>query len=174
MILKLKPELTTFKEWLEYIKMLPYGRSSKREDLSLVVKEGCGSCSSKHAVLKLVADELHVPDVELVMSIYLMNGKNTPKIKPVLTKYKLDHLPEAHCYLKIHEERLDVTFANSDYKNIANDVQFEEIIEPKQVIEYKPSFHRSYFKDWVELNDFKYSFEELWKIREECILALSN
>ena len=41
---------------LDYIKNLPYGRNSNRTDFSLVFTEHKGTCSSKHALLKQLAD----------------------------------------------------------------------------------------------------------------------
>jgi hypothetical protein len=82
------------------IKALPYGRNDNREDLEIVWKEQKGTCSSKHAFLKYVADLNSIPNVKLMLGIYKMNHVNTPKIGDVLIKKHLDYIPEALCYLK--------------------------------------------------------------------------
>ncbi len=46
----------TWNELTHFIRHLPYGRNSNRTDLSLVIKEQKGTCSSKHALLKEIAN----------------------------------------------------------------------------------------------------------------------
>ena len=70
-------------ELVSYIKELPYGRISNREDLTLVLSEQKGSCSSKHVLLKTVAVENQMEDVGLFIGIYKMTRENTPGIGSV-------------------------------------------------------------------------------------------
>ena len=46
-----------FKELIDKIKNLPYGRNANRYDFTLVLSENKGTCSSKHAFLKDFADK---------------------------------------------------------------------------------------------------------------------
>ena len=62
-----------------------------------VLTEGCGTCSSKHALLAGLAAAQRLP-VALMLGIYLMNERNTPGIGPVLARYGLAEIPEAHCF----------------------------------------------------------------------------
>lgn len=162
--------------WLDLaslIKALPYNRNSNRTDLSLVWKEKKGTCSSKHAFLKHVADLNQIPNVELILGVYKMNSANTPKIGKALSDYQLDYIPEAHCYLKINDERIDYTSLTSDFNRIKDDILLEKIIEPQQVAEFKIDFHKSYLQDWIKNNNLPFSFEEVWQVREKCIASLS-
>ncbi|WP_299116028.1 hypothetical protein [uncultured Winogradskyella sp.] len=163
--------------WLKltsYIKGLPYGRNQNRKDLALVWKEQKGTCSSKHAFLKHVADLNKLPDIELILGMYKMNNTNTPKIGNVLSEYQLDYIPEAHCYLKINGERLDYTSPTSDYNSVKDDILLEKIITPNQVTAFKVDFHKTYIKDWIKTNNIPFSFENIWEIRELCITNLST
>src|SRR5690606_5492103 len=92
--LKSKDELTelaksngieTWNELTDFIKNLPYGRNKNRTDFGLVLSEKKGTCSSKHALLKSIADLNKVPNINLVVGIYRMNELNTPKIGTELT-----------------------------------------------------------------------------------------
>lgn len=93
--------ITHWESLVAYIKQLPYGRTSNREDLSLVFKEQQGTCSSKHALLAAIAKENALSEVQLVLVMYRMNGINTPKVERTLSQYKLSYIPEAHTVIKV-------------------------------------------------------------------------
>jgi len=97
-----------FHDACDYVWKLPYGRNSDRADLLLVLSEKKGTCSTKHALLKALADEINLK-LDLVVGIYPMNEKNTPGVGKVLSDYQLDYIPEAHCYLKYQDQIIDVT-----------------------------------------------------------------
>jgi len=65
---------------------LPYGRTANRTDLSLVISEQKGTCSSKHALLKEVADLNGIKGIDLIIGIYKMSEANTPGIGDELSK----------------------------------------------------------------------------------------
>lgn len=164
--------LTTWNEVVKHIQHLPYGRNANRRDLELVLKEGFGTCSSKHAFLKAVADENNLPEVELILGMYQMNSDNTKGISAVLEKYQVDCIPEAHCYLRIHGRPIDLTSASSDFNLIHSDLLEEQIIDPREVAEFKVQFHQNYLKEWLLRTESTFTFQEMWEIREECIAHL--
>ena len=166
--------IKSWSECLSYIQQLPYGRNSSRSDFGLVLKEGKGSCSSKHALLKRISDLNKVPGVELILGIYKMNVSNTPGIGSVLEKSNLEYLPEAHCYLRINGDRLDVTKDYSDIGQLEKDIILEKEITPDQVIEFKVEFHKNFLIDWIRKYEVPYDLNALWTIREKCITNLSN
>ena len=70
--------INNWNELTKYIQNLPYGRNSNRHDLSLVLREKQGTCSSKHAFLKEIAAENKLENIKLYIGIYKMNSrKNT-------------------------------------------------------------------------------------------------
>ena len=164
--------IQTFSEAINFVKNLPYGRNSNRQDFTLVLKEQKGTCSSKHALLKSLANENQYFEVKLMLGIFKMSGKNTPMINPILEKYNIEFIPEAHNYLKIDNEIFDCTTANSSEINFKNDLIQEIEIQPKQVIQFKIDYHQNFLRNWCKENN--YNFDEVWKIREECISALSS
>jgi hypothetical protein len=164
--------ISNWNDVLLRVKNIPYGRNSNREDLSLVLKENKGSCSSKHAFLKEIASQNNIPNVQLIIGIYKMKESNT-KIGTTLSENAIDYIPEAHCYLNINGERLDYTTGSSNFEKIKNDLLEEIEIEPYQVGEFKIKFHQDFIKKWLIDTKSNFSFNEIWTIREKCIAYLS-
>lgn len=164
-------EIYTFSDAMNFIKNLPYGRNSNRENLILVLDEMKGTCSSKHALLKSLANENEQSEIKLMLGIFKMSESNTPKIKNTLNKFEVEYIPEAHNYLKINNKIYDCTTSNSSELNFINDLILEIDIEPHQVVDFKVGFHKKFLKDWIKSQPF--SLDEIWKIRELCIADLS-
>jgi hypothetical protein len=162
-----------FRAAAAYVNQLPYGRTANRNDLLGVLREGRGTCSTKHAILSRLAQEQSIK-IALVIGIYRMNARNTPGVGLVLEKYGLDSLPEAHCFLRYAEMRVDVTRAGSNPCEQISEFMYEEDISPDQIGEYKTSLHRRFLGQWMgEVTaTTRYSLDELWQIREACITAL--
>lgn len=163
----------SWEDLLIYVKNIPYGRNANREDLSLVLKENKGTCSSKHAFLKEVANQNKIPNIKLIIGIYKMNENNT-KIGTILSDNNIDFIPEAHCYLKINDERVDCTTPKSDFSKIEKDILEEIEIEPYQVGEFKIEYHQNFIKNWLSNSNATITFGQLWTIREQCIAFLSQ
>lgn len=163
----------SWEELAHCVRVLPYGRNSSRDDFSLVLKEGKGTCSSKHAFLKKIADQNQVPGVQLMLGLYRMNRENTPGIGNALSDHGLEYLPEAHCYLVVHGERLDMTSPSASFERIRDDLILEKEIEAEQVVHYKVGFHRGFLEKWMERENLDFTFDEMWAIRENCIQNIS-
>jgi hypothetical protein len=166
--------VVSWEDLIRCVRTFHYGRNANRADFSLVWYERKGSCSSKHAFLKMVADLNAIPKVELILCMYKMNGNNTAKVGTVLETFHLDYLPEAHCYLRFEGENIDVTTMSSSLEKIKYDVIEEQMISPGQVVEFKVDYHRDFMKKWAIENHPGRTFEELWEIRERCIEALES
>tara|TARA_R100000935_G_scaffold13736_5_gene27640 strand:+ start:63179 stop:63733 length:555 start_codon:yes stop_codon:yes gene_type:complete len=172
---KLREEgVYSWEDAILFIQKLPYGRNSNRKDLLLVLSEAKGTCSSKHAFLKELANENGFKFVNLYIGVYKMNSINTPKIGTVLSEYNLDHIPEAHCFLKSNGVPLDVTTATSDFSRIENEILEEVEIEPHQVSNYKIAMHQEFLRKWIQRHNIRFTFEEIWNIRERCIQNLTK
>jgi len=166
-------EIGTWEELSAFVKQIPYGRNANREDLSLVLKENKGTCSSKHAFLKEIATQNNIPNVELIIGLYKMNEANT-KIGTTLSENSIAYIPEAHCYLKVNGERLDVTSKEADFEKIKADLLEEIVIEPFQVGQFKIDYHQKFIQNWLSSTNSDCTFEKIWKIREQCIENLSK
>ena len=166
--------LNNWTELIDFIKRLPYGRNKNRTDFELVLIEKKGTCSSKHATLKEIANRNNFLGVKLILGMYKMNNNNTPKIGNELLKNSIEYIPEAHCYLKINDQRIDLTTKNSDFKKIESDIIEEIEIQPSQVGEFKINYHKNYIRNWLTKADIDFDFDQIWKIREQCIRNLTE
>lgn len=166
--------IETWSELMHFVKLLPYGRNRNRTDFGLVLTELKGTCSSKHALLKDIANSNSIPNIDLLIGIYRMTESNTPKIGTELTDNSIDFIPEAHCYLKINDKRIDLTTEQSDFEKIEKDIIQEKSIKPSQVGEFKVDYHKKFLKDWLNETKSELDFDQIWRIREKCIKNLSN
>jgi len=166
--------IQTWEGLIELVKNLPYGRNTNRTDFELVITEQKGSCSSKHSLLKKVADLNDIPDVMLILGIYKMSKNNTPNIGNVLVENSIDFIPEAHCYLKIDGKGTDITTFQSDFEKLEKDIIQELEIQPEQVAEFKVEYHKDYLKKWILDNNIERNFDDMWRIREKCISNLTE
>lgn len=158
-----------FIEASEHVKRLPYRRNQDKNSITCVLDDRCGTCSTKHALLKRLADENGHTGVKLMLGIYKMDGHNTVGIMPVLEKHGLKHLPEVHNYLKVNDTVLDFTGLGMSAADLSNNLLTEIEITPDQITDYKVGYHREYLVRWLVDESLPYSLDEIWQIREECI-----
>ena len=165
-----------FRSAARFVNGLPYGRNTSTADPMAVFVERRGTCSTKHALLRRLAIEQNL-GIELALGIYLMTARNTPGVGDTLARHGLNALPEAHCYLRLGDKRVDVTRVTepSASKGISQFLH-EEIISPDQIGEYKVSVHRRFLQQWMASLDPKisYTLNEIRCVREECIAALTQ
>ena len=154
-----------------FINQLPYGRNADRANFRLVLAEGRGTCSTKHALLAALAIEQGLA-VQLTLGIFEMTERNTPGVGAVLSRHGLAFVPEAHCYLVYSGVRIDVTRDSAAAQEPIARFLYEETIAPEQIGEYKVSMHKVWMRDWVAREMPRVEWEQVWKIREECIAAL--
>ena len=167
--------ITTFAEAGKFVAQLNYGRNANKEDVTTLFSDNCGTCSTKHALLKLFAEEQGRQDIQLMLGIFRMNAQNAPKVGKVLSKYNLSYLPEAHNYLKCYGIRLDFTLPEEKALQFENDLLEEIEIEVTQITHFKVNYHKAFLQKWLLENPIiTFDLETIWKIREECISALSN
>ncbi|MEA9414691.1 hypothetical protein [Flavobacterium sp. PL02] len=171
----LKINISTFSDATHFVANLNYGRNQNKNDLKTVFIDNCGTCSTKHALLKKLADENGFSQVKLILGIFKMNSKNTVAISETLQKNNLDFIPEAHNYLKFENQIFDFTNPNSKPSDFESDLIIEIEMLPNQISNYKVEFHKKQLQEWLNKNEeIKLELEDIWKIREQCILDLIN
>lgn len=166
-------QLDTFSTLCHYIKQLPYGRTENRSDYASIISEQKGTCSSKHAFLKAIAEENHQSHIKLYIGIYKMNEANTKGVGKILESKQLNYIPEAHTYLKVNNTIIDVTRSTKSQSTFEKHLLIEQEIQANKIGEYKVLWHQNYIKQWLRKEKTKYSFKDIWQIREACINALS-
>ena len=159
----------TYHDACDHVWRLAYGRTSTSSDWTLVLTENVGTCSTKHALLKALADEIGL-EIELKLGIYLMKESNTPGVGTILSASKLESVPEAHCYLSHNGNRVDLTRFGFEAEESISGFLFERTIMPSDIGEIKRQLHKQYILDnfgTIEAN-------RIWHVREECISSLST
>ena len=170
----LEKGIQTFSEACIWVENLPYERISDKKNLEMVILENRGTCSSKHGLLKRLAEENKNSEIELCVGIYKMNGHNTFGVGSILSKYQVEFVPEAHCYLKINNKRYDFTGLGADMAQIEKDLMEEVIIDAEQTGVWKSKYHKDFLQKWLIEYQLPYSFDVFWQIRELCIERLSK
>ncbi len=99
-----------------YVHELPYGYNSDRDDLLILFKEGKGSCTTKHAVIATLAEELSLPILKNI-GIYAMTEEIVSGTQPILVDYNVPYVPMVHCFLVYNQFRVDLTEGNHNGKN---------------------------------------------------------
>ncbi len=164
--------IISFLSFLEWVEQLPYKRNSNRENYNLVFDEECGTCSTKHALIKAVATENKWDFVKLYIGIYKMNKATNPGVANVLAEHQLNYLPEAHTYLKINDEIADRTGLRLGKIPFHNVLLTEIEIDPHQIGQFKIDWHKNYINTWAIEN--QYNPSKIWAVREACIAALEG
>ncbi len=167
--------LYTFGQAAAYVRQLPYGRNADKNSILCVFTDNCGTCSTKHALLKRLADENQIDDCKLMLGMFHMNKNNSPQIAATLALHHLESIPEAHCYLKYKGQRIDFTKVNFNPLAAAGDLIEEIEIAPEQITDFKNNYHQNHLKTWLHGQPhIQLSFAALWKVREQCIQDLSE
>ena len=168
----LEKGISSFEDACNFVKAIPYGRNTDKLDPLCVLKDNVGTCSTKHALLKRLADENCQADIALVMGIFRMHAQNTPQTEKVLSEYGMAYMPEAHNYLKYQGMVIDCT--TSKKLDFQPDLLEEITLAPDQITDFKVAYHKQYLAKWLEMEHQPYNLDEIWVIREKCIEALGQ
>ena len=122
-------DIRTFQEACRYVHKLPYGYNSDKDDLLILFKENLGTCTTKHAVIGTLAEEMGIP-IEKNIGIYRMTEKIVTGTDAILERYDLPYVPMLHCFLVYDRYRVDLTEGNNNGKNCAID----EFLHTEKVI----------------------------------------
>lgn len=165
--------LRSFVDAARYVWQLPHGHNSDRADFRLVLPEGRGTCTTRHALLAALA-RAHGQPVHLTLGIYDMHERNTPGVGALLEREGLSGIPEAHCYLVVNQRRVDLTRDLPGAGSIAALAVFftEEQLEPEDIGAPMEEKHRAFIRNWAAR--WGLDPEHIWRVREACIAALGG
>jgi hypothetical protein len=122
--------IRSFRQACRYVHELPYGYNWDRDDLMILFKEKMGTCSTKHAVIGVLAAELGLP-ITRGVGIYAMTEAVVTGTNKILTEYRLPYVPMIHCFLEHGDHRVDLTEGNRNGKNKSiDDFLFADRVEP--------------------------------------------
>jgi len=107
--------IKTFKDACNYVHKIDYGYNTNYEDKMIFFKEKRGSCTSKHAVIAGLAQELKIPLYKHVC-VYKFTEEITTGVNKILNKYKVPYVPMVHCFLVYDIYKFDLTEGNNNGK----------------------------------------------------------
>ena len=107
--------ITNLQTACRYVRELPYGYNSDRDDLMILFKEKMGSCTTKHAVIATLAEELALP-VNKNIGIYAMTEAIVRGAGKITEEYGLPYVPMIHCFLVYNGHSVDLTEGNNNGK----------------------------------------------------------
>ncbi|MFW9901635.1 MAG: hypothetical protein ACFFDY_10125 [Candidatus Thorarchaeota archaeon] len=172
----LKLGIRTFKEACDYVHNIEYGYNTNYDDKLIFFKENKGSCTSKHAVIAGLAEELNIPLYKHI-GIYKLNEKISTGMKNILKKYNLPYVPIVHCFLVYQNYRFDLTEGNCNGKNTTiEDFIYEKRVEPFISVKDEYLLFKKILKEIILPSKEMAGVKEriLLKAREESIILIKE
>ncbi len=162
--------INTFHQACQWVKNLPYGYNSDKTDPYILFKEQIGTCSTKHAVIGLLAQEIGLP-ISKFLGFYTLNNEIITGIGEILDPYGLEYIPQIHCFLGFKTLFVDLTEGNCTGKNKPLE-NFDLILRVKSILSEseEEDLYSIGLDFYMRENTFlcKYTKEELIGILKEC------
>jgi len=122
--------IKTFKDACNYVHNVDYGYNTNYEDRMIFFKEKKGSCTSKHAVIAGLAQELKIP-LDKHVCVYKLTEEITTGVDEILRKFNIPYVPMVHCFLVYNEYKFDLTEGNNNgKKKHIDEYIYSEKVEP--------------------------------------------
>lgn len=120
--------LSSFQQACRWVLELPYGYNSDRDDPMILFAERKGTCTTKHAAIATLAQELGLP-VEKHLGVYAMTEEIVAGTAAILGRFGLPYVPMLHCFLVSGALRVDLTEGNRNGKRAV----IEEFLHSERV-----------------------------------------
>jgi len=120
--------IKSFREACEYVHNFEYGYNTDYDDKMVLFKENKGTCTTKHAIISGLAEELNIPLYKHI-GVYKFTEEISNGTNQILKKYNLPYVPMVHCFLTYKDHRFDLTEGNCNGKNTT----IEEFIHEEKV-----------------------------------------
>jgi len=128
--------INSFKQACEYVNTIEYGYNSNYDDKLIFFKEKKGTCTSKHAVIAGLAEELNIPLYKYVC-VYKFTEEISTGANEILKRYNIPYVPMVHCFLVYKNLRFDLTEVgncngkNSSIEGCIHEVKVDPFISRK-------------------------------------------
>ncbi|MFX0024322.1 MAG: hypothetical protein ACFE9S_18530 [Candidatus Hermodarchaeota archaeon] len=168
--------IKTFKEACYYVHNTEYGYNTNYDDKLIFFKEKKGSCTSKHAIIAGLAEELKIPLFKHV-GVYKFTEEISTGTEAILKKYKIPYVPMIHCFLVYRDNQFDLTEGNCNGKNISiEDFIHEEKVDPFITTKDEYLLFKKVIKENILPSNEMEGIKErtLLKAREEAIILIKE
>jgi len=105
-----------FRTAARFIHAKPYWKNTDANDVLSVLKEGHGTCVSKHNLMVGLGAEHAIP-IHRFEGVYPLTDRIVTGVSAVLEKHGLKQIPRTHCFLECGGEYFDLTDGNCTGKN---------------------------------------------------------
>lgn len=120
----------TYADACRFVHELPYGYNSTKDDRMILFKENRGTCTTKHAVIATLGEELALP-VSKTVCVYAMTEGIVTGTAAILESKNLPYIPMIHCFLEYEGFKIDLTEGNHNGKNRSiEECLYTETVEP--------------------------------------------
>jgi len=153
--------ISEFHEACKWVKSLPYGYNSDRNDPYLIFEENKGTCTTKHAAIALLAQEIGLP-ISKFIGFYKLNDEIITGVGEILDSYGLEYIPQIHCFLGFKTIFVDLTEGNCSGKNKELE-NFDLILRVK--LDLNESEEEEFYK--IALNFYSHNDKALCKYTKE-------
>jgi hypothetical protein len=168
--------IKTFKEACNYVHNIEYGYNTTYDDKFIFFKEKKGTCTSKHAVIAGLAEELKIPLYKHV-GVYKFTEEISTGTEEILKKYKIPYVPMIHCFLVYKDYQFDLTEGNCNGKNtsIENFIH-EEKVDPFITTKDEYLLFKKVLKEIILPSKEMKGIKErtILKAREEAIILIKE
>ena len=107
--------IKTFRGACDYVHTIDYGHNTNYDDKMIFFKEKKGTCTTKHAVIAGLAEELEIPLYKHVC-IYKFTEDITTGVDEILKKFEIPYIPMVHCFIVYEKYKFDLTEGNHNGK----------------------------------------------------------
>lgn len=168
--------IKSFKDACDYVHNIEYGYNSNYDDKMILFKEKKGTCTTKHAVIAGLAEELNIPLFKNV-GVYKFTEEISTGVNNILKKYNVPYVPMIHCFLVYDKCRFDLTEGNmyGEKKSIEEFIHIEKV-EPFISRKEEYLLFKKVVKDKILPSNEMEGITEriLLKAREESIALLKK
>jgi hypothetical protein len=168
--------IKTFKKACNYVHNTEYGYNTNYDDKFIFFKEKKGSCTSKHAVIAGLAEELKIPLYKHV-GVYKFTEEISTGTEQILKKYKIPYVPMIHCFLVYRDNQFDLTEGNCNGKNTSiEEFIHEEKVDPFITTKDEYLLFKKVLKEKILPSNEMEGIKErtLLKAREEAIILIKE
>jgi len=164
----------TFREAARYVQQMPYGPNRTPATEESLFRDGCGTCTSKHGAIAVLASELELP-VKRWRGLYRLDENIVARTGEILESYRIPFVPAGHCFLVYQDHRVDLTAGNNNGK--MRDVTDFLAIWPDPPVQC-PGRGREQAEEFVKLllrSDSAFghlSLEEMQEVQARCMTCM--
>jgi hypothetical protein len=162
--------LTSFHQAAAYVSGLPYGANTSSDNSMILLKDGFGTCLTKHGIIARLAEELGL-SVYRCEGFYPLTDEIVTGAGKILAEHGLTYIPRTHCFLVFEEQYVDLTEGNCTGKNGLVEKYFKIFrVKPEQTEAEVDQMYRTYFSEVCKTDPAfaRMGIEGMFQVLERC------